>query len=167
MSAHPVAGNREAELYALLGTSSCLLTGLHRMCVRPCSPLRARRLFERFVSGKFGGERSSNLTQAGGNLPTVDPEHGELRTLSQLVSDVMEVCKRLHSFLMALTCVVGTPPLLILPCHGSICFACYPNTSGPPLPTLISPKFEHHPIKKEFGMEVKPRGHEIRFRFSE
>lgn len=104
--------------------------------------------------------------QARGNLPTVDPTLGELRTVTQLVSDAARVCEGLYRFLMSLTLVVGTPPLPILPHHGSICFTCYPNASGPPLPTLVPSRLQCHQIQKEHGLEVQPGEDEVRFCFS-
>ena len=104
--------------------------------------------------------------QARGNLPTVDPELGELHTVTQLVSDAAKVCEGLCRFLMYLTSIIGTPPLPILPCHGSICFACYPNASRPPLPTLVPSRLQYHQIQKERGLEVQPGEDEVRFRFS-
>lgn len=98
-------------------------------------------------------------------MPTVDPEQGELRTVTQLVSDAAEVCERFQGFPMFLTCIIGAPSLPILPCHGSIRFACYPNTSGPPLPAFIPTGLQFHQIQKKFGLEVQSGDDEIRLRF--
>ena len=81
------------------------------------------------------------------------------------MSDATEVCKRPHGFRLALTCTVGTPPFLILPCYGPIRFARCPDTFSSPLPTLVPSRLERDQIEKEFRLEVKPRDYEIRFRF--
>ena len=95
----------------------------------------------------------------------MDPEQGELCTLTQLVSDAAEVCEGFHR-LTLLTYVVGTPPLPVLPCHGPIRLACCPNTPCPPLSTLIPSRFQRYQIEKEFGLEIEPRGDEIGVLFS-
>ena len=50
MSAYFTVENRETEACVLLDTSDCLLIGLHHMCVKPCSPLQAKRSLERCAS---------------------------------------------------------------------------------------------------------------------
>ena len=50
MSTYFIAGDRETEARAFLDTSDCLLIGMHHMCVKPCSPLQAKRSLERCAS---------------------------------------------------------------------------------------------------------------------
>lgn len=81
-----------------------------------------------------------------GNMPTVNPEQGELRTITQLVTDASEVCQRFYYFLPHLTFIVGTHSLPIIPGHGPIRFSCHPNTSCPLFPTFIPPGHQRHQI---------------------
>ena len=49
-------------------------------------------------------------------------------------------------FFMVLTRLVGVPALPALSRHGPICFPCYPNASGPPLPAFVPSRLEYHQI---------------------
>ena len=104
MSADFVMGNRKANAHAFLVTNNSLVIGLHRTYVRPCSLLRARQFLERSASTSFesGIAISCNL-QARGNLPTVDQEQGELRTITQLVLDAAEVTRMIRLVFVELT----------------------------------------------------------------
>lgn len=97
------------------------------------------------------------------NMPTLDPEHGELRTITQLVLDASEVWLKFDRYPHYLTFIIGTHPLPIIHCYEPIRISCYPNTSCPPLPAPIPPRLRSNQIKKKFGLEIESGDDEIGF----